>query len=95
MDRGGRGGLQVLSHHLNTDFQVFSLDDVDLAFERITCLKYQQNASLSGVLPCLSFPSLLDHPSSQAAHSCDTLNTFARRLEHFCVTTCDTFNTFV
>eukprot|EP00884_Botryococcus_braunii_P014685 jgi/Botrbrau1/23217/Bobra.0041s0061.1 len=39
---------QVQSHHQNMEFQVFTLDDVDVAFERITTLKYQQNAQLSG-----------------------------------------------
>ena len=39
----------VLQSHQNyEDFDVFSLDDVDAAFEKIIQLKYSQNVSLKG-----------------------------------------------
>ena len=36
------------SHQNYEDFEVFSLDDVDAAFDRIIQLKYSQNVSLKG-----------------------------------------------
>lgn len=36
------------SHHNMEDFDLFSLDDVDAAFEKITQLKYNQSVSLKG-----------------------------------------------
>ncbi|ESO00058.1 hypothetical protein HELRODRAFT_113444 [Helobdella robusta] len=35
-----------LSHDINEDFDLFSLDDIDVAFERITQLKYNQSCYL-------------------------------------------------
>ena len=39
---------QFMSHYNQYDFDLFSLDDVDAAFERITQLKYNQSVSLKG-----------------------------------------------
>ena len=36
------------SHQNYEDFEVFSLDDVDAAFDKIIQLKYSQNVSLKG-----------------------------------------------
>ena len=36
------------SHQNYEDFDVFSLDDVDAAFDKIIQLKYSQNVSLKG-----------------------------------------------
>lgn len=36
------------SHHNMEDFDTFTLDDVDAAFDRITQLKYNQSVSLKG-----------------------------------------------
>lgn len=37
-----------MSHYNQYDFDLFSLDDVDAAFDRITQLKYNQSVSLKG-----------------------------------------------
>jgi cleavage and polyadenylation specificity factor subunit 2 len=39
---------QFLTRHAMSDFEVFTLDDVDEAFAQITPLKYQQTFALSG-----------------------------------------------
>lgn len=47
---------QYLSHHANSEFEHFDLDDVDTAFDYQTVhqLKFQQNMKLTGQLPaCL------------------------------------------
>lgn len=45
---------QYLSHHANSEFEHFDLDDVDTAFDYQTVhqLKFQQNMKLTGQLPC-------------------------------------------
>ena len=44
---------QYLSHHANSEFEHFDLDDVDTAFDYQTVhqLKFQQNMKLTGQLP--------------------------------------------
>lgn len=42
------------SHQNYEDFEVFSLDDVDAAFDKIIQLKYSQNVSLKGKI-CVAF----------------------------------------
>lgn len=37
------------SHHNMEDFDIFTLDDVDAAFDKITQLKYNQSVSLKGI----------------------------------------------
>lgn len=37
-----------MSHYNQYDFDLFTLDDVDAAFDRITQLKYNQSVSLKG-----------------------------------------------
>lgn len=36
------------SRHNTTDFEIFTLDDVDHAFDKITQLKYSQTVHLKG-----------------------------------------------
>lgn len=38
-----------MSHHNMYDFDLFSLDDVDTAFDKITQLKYNQSVSMKGI----------------------------------------------
>lgn len=38
-----------MSHHNMYDFDLFSLDDVDTAFDKITQLKYNQSVSMKGM----------------------------------------------
>jgi cleavage and polyadenylation specificity factor subunit 2 len=46
-----------LSRQQSSDFDVFTLDDVDLAFQRMRQLKYQQQVKLKG-----HSPSIPSHP---------------------------------
>ena len=41
---------QYLSRQQSSDFNTFSLDDVDLAFQRMRQLKYQQQVKLNGTI---------------------------------------------
>jgi len=44
----------VQSRHNTEEFTLFTLDDVDMAFDKIETLKYSQTLSLKGVfLHCL------------------------------------------
>lgn len=44
---------QVLSRKQSSDFEVFSLDDIDAAFSLMRQLKYQQRAKLTGTISVL------------------------------------------
>jgi hypothetical protein len=48
---------QYLSHHATSDFNLFTLDDVDEAFRLIICLKYHQNTQLTGEAPADDTPT--------------------------------------
>ena len=40
------------SHHNTSDFDLFTLDDVDAAFDKIQQVKYMQTVSLKGKMLC-------------------------------------------
>jgi hypothetical protein len=45
-------GFFLQSRHNTGEFDVFTLDDIDAAFDKITQLKYSQNVSLKGKFGC-------------------------------------------
>jgi Cft2 family RNA processing exonuclease len=51
--------LSFQSRHNYEDFELFSLDDVDAAFDKIIQLKYSQHVSLKGK-DCFDSASVLD-----------------------------------
>lgn len=60
---------QYLSHHATSEFDLFDLDDVDIAFDYQTVqqLKFQQILKLTGVVPSSSSPPWT---SMKSVHAC-------------------------
>ena len=59
---------QYLSRQQSSDFSIFSLDDVDAAFQCISHLKYQQQVKLTGMLFLSKFTAADEARPHTAAH---------------------------
>lgn len=62
--------MSVQSRHNSQDFTVFTLDDVDAAFDKVLQLKYSQTVSLKGSYANISNECQDYVDMTAAAHVC-------------------------